>query len=344
MSARLHAPTAAAALAVGLAAALALGAMLGETRIPARDVAAVLVGDPQVDPVVRAQVLQLRMPQSLVAALVGGCLALAGTLLQGIFRNPLAAPDVLGIGAGGTLGAVLALYSGLASVHLLALPAAAFAGATVVAFAVYALATRGGRTDMATLLLTGLAVQAFVSAMSGGAIALSAKQWEVARSIMAWTLGGLEDRTWDHVLAVAPAAALALAGAVLHGRELNILALGEREAATLGVDPAALRRSALVLASLATGAAVAVGGSIAFVGLIVPHLLRSLVGPDHRGLLPVSFLGGACFLAALDLFQRTVLRGLLNAPELRVGILTGLLGAPFFLYLLYTQRRAWYGG
>lgn len=325
-------------LAVALPILVLAALVLGETTVPWADLRALVSGD-AVDAIARAKVLDLRLPEVLVAGLVGGSLALAGVLLQGIFRNALAEPGVLGISTGGSFGAVLALFTGAAAVHVLVLPAAAFAAAALVAFFVYAIGTRGGRTQIATLLLAGIAVQAFVSSLAAGVIAVAAKRWDVARTIVAWTLGGLEDRTWDHVAVVAPSAAVALLAAAFVCRELNVLALGETSARALGVDTRALKRNVLTIAALAAGAAVAVSGSIAFVGLIVPNILRRLVGPDHRVLVPAGFLGGACFLVALDLFQRWVVRGMLNAPELRIGILTGLLGAPFFLYLLLTQSE-----
>lgn len=326
------------ALAAALPPLVVAALVLGETHVPWEDLRALFAGD-AVDAVARAKVLDLRLPEVLVAALVGGSLALAGVLLQGIFRNPLAEPGILGISTGGSFGAVLALFTGAATLHPLVVPASAFGAATAVAFFVYTIGTRGGRTQIATLLLAGIAVQAFVSSLSAGVIAVAAKRWDVARTIVAWTLGGLEDRTWDHVAVVAPSAALALAAAAFVCRELNVLALGETSARALGVDTRALKRNVLVLAALAAGAAVSVSGSIAFVGLIVPHVLRRLVGPDHRVLVPAGFLGGACFLVALDLCQRWIVRGMLDAPELRIGILTGLLGAPFFLYLLLSQAE-----
>jgi iron complex transport system permease protein len=159
----------------------------------------------------------------------------------------------------------------------------------------------------------------------------------VAREIVFWSLGGLEDRRWEHVLMVLPAVVVGAGGGLLYAKELNILALGERQAASLGVETAAVKRNVLALAALATGAAVAAAGVIGFVGLVVPHLLRLLVGPDHRRLLPVSFLGGAVFVVGMDILHRTLIRGLLNTPELRLGVLTGLVGAPFFIYLLIKQ-------
>lgn len=318
------------------------GVSLGETSLAWGKVVrsllhAVGLGTGPVDEVAYAIVIKLRLPQVLCGALVGGALALAGTLLQGLFRNPLAAPSLVGVTAGGAFGAVLAYHVGLAATFLLAVPVSAFIGALGVSLIVYVLSTRSGETHIPTLLLTGIAFTALVGAATSAVIALSLRSWVVAREIVFWSLGGLEDRRWEHVLMVLPAVVVGAGGGLLYAKELNILALGERQAASLGVETAAVKRNVLALAALATGAAVAAAGVIGFVGLVVPHLLRLLVGPDHRRLLPVSFLGGAVFVVGMDILHRTLIRGLLNTPELRLGVLTGLVGAPFFIYLLIKQ-------
>lgn len=330
----------------GLASILGLlmvaGVGFGETSIAWGQVVRSLLkalglGGGPTDEVAYAIVVKLRLPQVLCGALVGGALAVAGTLLQGLFRNPLAAPSLVGVTAGGAFGAVLAYHVGLAATFFMAVPVSAFVGALAVTLVVYVLSTRGGETHIPTLLLTGIAFTALMGAATSAVIALSLRSWAVAREIIFWTLGGLEDRRWEHVLMVLPAVLAGAGGGLLYARELNILALGEREAASLGVETAVVKRNVLAMAALATGAAVAAAGVIGFVGLVVPHLLRLLVGPDHRRLLPVSFLGGASFVVGMDILHRTLVRGLLNVPELRLGVLTGLVGAPFFIYLLIKQ-------
>jgi iron complex transport system permease protein len=329
-------------LSLALGLSMLVGVSLGETSLSWSQVSGSLLhaaglGSGPTDPVAYAIVVQLRLPQVLCGALVGGALALAGALLQGLFRNPLAAPSLVGVTAGGAFGAVLAYHLGLAASFLMAVPASAFVGALVVSFVVYVLSTRGGETHIPTLLLTGIAFTALVGAATAAVLALSLRSWGVAREIIFWSLGGLEDRRWEHVLMVLPAVVVGSGGGLLYSKELNILALGERQAASMGVETAAVKRNVLALAALATGAAVAAAGIIGFVGLVVPHLLRLLIGPDHRRLLPVSFLGGAVFVVGMDILHRTVIRGLLAAPELRLGVLTGLVGAPFFIYLLIKQ-------
>ncbi|HRU07636.1 MAG TPA: iron chelate uptake ABC transporter family permease subunit, partial [Candidatus Brocadiia bacterium] len=274
-------------------------------------------------------------PRVLSAALAGAALAFAGLLMQGLFRNPLASPDVLGASSGASLGAVLCIAGGWAARSIWPVPACAFLGALAVVTVVYALASSHGDTPLATLLLAGVAVSAFTGAMTSLVLSLAASHsWEAAREIVLWTMGGLDARQWKHVLAAAPPMAVSIAAGLVFTRDLNIMLLGEEQARTLGVDTRRLKVCVLAAASLATGAAVAIGGLIAFVGLIVPHLLRLLLGPDHRRLGPACVFGGAVFLVAMDTAARTI-----GPTEIRLGILTGALGAPFFLFLLASQRN-----
>lgn len=319
-----------------------LGVALGETHIELSQVVHALLSSlglwpHPVDEVTFAIVVKLRLPQVLCGALVGGALALAGAMLQGLFRNPLAAPSLVGVTAGGAFGAVVAYHVGLAAASIFAVPTCAFFGALTVSFVVYMLSTRGGETHIPTLLLTGIAFTSLIGAATIAVIALSLRSWVVAREIVFWSLGGLEDRRWEHVLMVLPAVVIGSGGGIIYSVELNILAMGDRTAASLGVATSVVKRNVMALAALAAGAAVAAAGVIGFVGLVVPHLLRLLVGPDHRKLLPVSFLGGAVFVVGMDILHRTLIRGVLNVPELRLGVLTGLVGAPFFIYLLIKQ-------
>ena len=280
-------------------------------------------------------VLQLRLPRALLAGLVGGALAIAGAACQGMFRNPLADPGLIGVTSGASLGAVAAIYWGLSARWGLALPAAAFAGALITALAVWAIGSRAGRASTTTLLLAGVAIGSIATAVAALILSRSLSYSDAGRQIVLWLMGGLEAKTW---LDVGLAAPFVLGGALwmlFYARDLDALSTGEESALSLGVDVKAVRFSLLTLASLVTGAAVAVAGSIAFVGLIVPHVMRRLVGPGHRILLPASFLAGASLLTVADIGART-----LAAPEeLRLGVLTSLLGGPFFLFLLLRARK-----
>lgn len=276
---------------------------------------------------------RLRAPRIAVAALVGASLALAGTLLQGLFRNVLAAPGVIGTTAGASFGAVLALSLGWATWSLWALPTAAMLGALGSLAVVTAIARTQGRTPVTTLLLAGVALTAFLSAVNGWMLARSYSDFELARRIAYWILGGVADRGWEHAGLVAPALLLGLIAASRLAVDLDLMLQGEETAETLGVPVEQSKRFVLVVAAVLVGAAVSVAGVVGFVGLVVPHVMRMLIGPAHRPLVLVSALGGAWFLIAADLFARSA-----ASSELQLGIVTSFVGAPFFLYLLTRQR------
>jgi iron complex transport system permease protein len=283
----------------------------------------------------RIVVWAIRTPRVLVAALVGAALAMAGAQMQGLFKNPLASPDIVGTSAGGALGAVIALVSGLALRSLFYLPVFSFVGAFVTLFAVYIISTRQGRTPIATLLLTGVALNAFVSAASSFLITMSWVRFDIAQEILFWLLGGLDNRGWPHFWLALPCIIVGTVVSLVYTRELDLMLTGEETAESLGVDVEHVKRVVLTCAALLTGTAVAVSGVIGFVGLIVPHIVRLIIGPAHRRLIPASALTGAAFLVLADLLARTLRR----PEEIRLGIITAAFGAPFFLYLLLRHRR-----
>jgi iron complex transport system permease protein len=279
--------------------------------------------------------MAIRLPRVLVAGLVGAALAVAGAQMQGLFQNPMASPDVIGTSTGAALGAVLAFVFGLAQLHVAWVPALSCVGAAASLAVVYGLTTRRGRTPIALLLLAGVALNALLSSLIAFAISLSWVRYEVAQEVVFWLMGGLDDRTWTHVWMAAPLVAIGVAAAVALARDLDLFTTGEDAAATLGVDVERSKQRVLAVAALLTGTAVAVCGVIGFVGLIVPHGLRLVVGPSHRRLIPAAAIAGAAFVIAADLVARTAL-----APiEIRLGIVTGICGAPFFLWLLARYRR-----
>jgi iron complex transport system permease protein len=270
----------------------------------------------------------VRLPRVLLAALVGGGLAVVGAVLQAVFRNPLADSGLLGVGAGAALGAVLAVHLGLASAVFFALPLAAFAGALLAVLAVYFIAGASGRASLHGLLLTGIAVSALAGAMTS--VVLVATEEFRVKAVLFWLAGGLDGRGWTHVQAAALFVLSGVALLVLLGRPIDVLSLGEQEAASLGLPVRATRLSLLGLAALVAGAATAVAGSVPFVSLMAPHALRPLVGPLSRRLLPAAFLGGALLVVLADLGTRT-----LSARfELPLGALTACVGAPYFLLAL----------
>ncbi|HEY5091209.1 MAG TPA: iron ABC transporter permease [Polyangia bacterium] len=281
-------------------------------------------------------VVQVRLPRALVALLVGGGLAVAGATLQGLFRNPLADAGVLGVSSGASLGAVLAIYLHLAGRAVWTLPVCAFLGAAADALLVFAIASRRGRGRLfsGTLLLVGVAVGALNMSLTTFILSVALSSYDAGRQVVYWLLGGLEARTWDHLLLGAPAVLVGVAIIIASARELDALLLGELGAASVGVDVPRVRLRLVLASALVVGAAVAIAGPIGFVGLLVPHVVRLAVGPGHRTLLPLSFVGGGIFLVIADLVART----LLAPAEIPVGVVTAAVGAPVFLALLVRRR------
>jgi iron complex transport system permease protein len=276
----------------------------------------------------------LRMPRVLLAAVVGAALAAAGSVFQGLFRNPMADPAIIGVSSGAALGAIAAILLGAGSLAGgLGVPLAAFAGALATAFLVYRLARIGPVVQMTTVLLSGIAVAAVVSAVISLVMSLSG---ENVRSIYFWLLGGLGAKGWDALWAAIPFVVIGLVMALAGGGSLNLSALGDERAAQLGLDVERFKRSMLATGSLLAAAAVSVAGLIGFVGLMTPHILRLLTGADHRRLIPASILGGASFMILADLVARIAV----SPEEIPVGAVTAILGGPFFLYLLRKERRS----
>jgi iron complex transport system permease protein len=276
---------------------------------------------------------QLRLPRVVLAGLVGAALAASGAVFQGLFRNPLADPAIIGVSSGAALGAIAVIvFAGSGALGAFGVPLAAFAGALLTALLVYRLARIGPRVHVATLLLAGIAVAAVISSLMSLLMSFSGQQ---VRDIYAWLLGGLVGRGWSQVAVVVPLVALGVGAAALTAHDLNLMALGEERALQLGVEVDRLKRRSIAIGALLAGCAVSVAGVIGFVGLMTPHLLRLLVGADHRRLLPAVLLAGPVLLILADLASRIVL-----APqELPVGVVTALLGGPFFLFLLRREGR-----
>jgi iron complex transport system permease protein len=321
-----------AALAVTLAAAVLVSAGVGPVAVPAPVVArAMLDALPglslTVPETARLIVVEVRLPRVLLAAFVGLALAAAGTVMQGFFRNPMADPSIIGVSSGAAVGAVAAIVFPFALPFGLELQTAAFTGAVVTAFVVYLIATEGGRTPVATLLLAGVAIQTFLGAVVSYMLLHAG---ESLNRVIYWLMGHLGGASWGDVAWAALSVPLVVA-LFPYARDLNVLLLGEEDAHGLGIEVERVKQVLLVLASVVTACGVAVAGVIGFVGLVVPHVLRLIVGPDHRVLLPTSALAGAAFLVVADTVARA------GPAEVPVGIVTAAVGAPFFVYLL--RRR-----
>lgn len=291
------------------------------------------IGDSTAKPTEQAIIQSIRLPRIFLAFLVGSALGISGGIMQGLFRNSMADPGIIGVSSGGATGAVAAIASGASTVSTLFLPLFAFIGSGVAMATVFLIASIGGRFSMMTLLLGGIAVGSFLGAITTATIVLT-DNLSVQRQIIFWIAGGMDTARWESVRIAAPIIVTGALIAVFVARDLNLLLVGEDEARALGVRVTLVRNTLLVAASLITGAAVAFSGIIAFVGLIVPHIVRLVVGADHRVLLPLSALAGGLFLLIADTAARVVL----SPAELRVGILTALIGAPFFIYLLVRNR------
>ena len=328
-------PRALASLLAGLAAVAACASLLvGPASLGFAEAAAALFdGETEAAGLI---VRHIRLPRTLLALMLGATLGLAGAALQGYLRNPLAEPGLIGVTAAASLGAVIALYSGLAAAFALALPAGGMLGAGIAVALVHLLA--GRFAGPLTLILAGVAVTSLAGALTALALNFAPSPF-AALEIVFWMLGSLADRDWTHVGLAAPfivAGWIVLLGL---GRPLDALTLGEEAARSLGVDLAGLRRRVVFGAALCVGAATSVAGSIGFVGLVVPHLLRPLTGHRPGRLLAASALGGALLTTVADV----VVRALPTGGELKLGVLTALVGAPFFLYLIVGARR-WPGG
>ncbi|MBX4179059.1 MULTISPECIES: FecCD family ABC transporter permease [Streptomyces] len=326
------------ALTAGLLVLIPVAAGTGAYPIPVGDVLGSVVqrtglGGTELDRVAESVLWNVRFPRIVLALLVGASLGCAGALMQGVFGNPLAEPGVIGVSSGAAVGAVAAIAFGLNFLGTWTVSVFAFVSGLITVLVVYAMSRSGGRTEVVTLILTGIAVNAFAGALIG--LFLFFADTAAVNQITFWQLGSLAQATWPKVLAVLPCAALGLGVAPLYARRLDLLALGERPARHLGVDVERLRIVLVLVIALLTAAAVSVAGVIGFVGLVVPHLLRMAAGPGHRFLIPGSALLGALVLLAADLAARTVA----EPAELPLGVLTALLGSPFFFWLLRRTRR-----
>ncbi|WP_328775298.1 iron ABC transporter permease [Streptomyces goshikiensis] len=333
---RRRAPAVVLLLAAALAACAVAGLALGPVRIPPAQVLDTVLDGPGRPGAFASILWDLRMPRVLLGAVVGAGLAVAGTVLQALVRNQLADPFLLGASSGASAGAVAVIVLGAGAGVLggIGVPLAAFAGSMGALVAVYALARRGGTMTTGRLILAGVAVQYVLSALTSLVLVLAAHPDQM-RSVLFWTLGGLGGARWDELALPAVALLLGTGLLIALARPLDLLLAGEEGARTLGLDTGRFRAAVFVLTSLVIGVLVAYSGAIGFVGLMVPHAARMVVGAGHRALLPVAALGGAVFLSLADLLARTA-----AAPEeIPVGVVTALVGGPFFLWMLRRSTR-----
>ncbi|MDD3888420.1 MAG: iron chelate uptake ABC transporter family permease subunit [Syntrophomonadaceae bacterium] len=330
-------------LIIVLLGAFVLGISIGAVFIPPAEVVRILFShipgfgsyiSTGLQPEHEIIIIIMRFPRVMLAALVGAGLALAGATFQGLFRNPMADPYVIGVSSGAALGAVSSILFQLIfniPAHF-GIPAFAFIFAVMTIFLVYNLAKVGGKVPVMTLLLAGIAVNSLISALVSLCMFFSGDQ---LHQVVFWLMGGFSGRGWDYVYMFIPYGVVGSIVIFIYARELNAMLLGEEPAQHLGVEVEQIKRRLLIAAALLTGACVSVSGLIGFVGLVIPHIVRMLFGPDHRILLPAVALIGAAFLLIADVLARVII-----APgELPVGIITALIGGPFFIYLLRRQKH-----
>ena len=329
-------------LAFLLIAIACLSLTLGQIDVPVKSAVAVVfrqlqlpfLEDVTVSQEQLAVIWYIRLPRMLVGVLVGAALGISGAVMQGIFSNPLADPGLIGISSGAATGAVLSIALGTATSSMFMMPAFAFCGSICAVFLTVFLAMRNGKIPVMTLLLAGVAVGMLLGALTSGILTFMNEQ--KLQQYLFWMVGGLDYRRWEHVyLAVGPVVC-GLCIMLLLARHLNILVLGETEAKAVGMSVTKFRMGLLFVAAMTTATSVCVSGNIGFVGLVIPHMMRMLFGPDHRVLLPASALGGAAFLVLCDSLGRVIM----PPAEVRVGIMTALLGTPYFLYLLRRMQKS----
>lgn len=327
-------------LAVGTVVVSLLSAGIGQFGMPVSQVFGSVThkigldwGTAPTDPFAEGTLWQVRFPRVVMALLIGGVLGVCGALMQGVFGNPLAEPAVVGVSSGAAVGACLSIVSGAAFLGVFTTPALGFVGGLITTLLVYALARSRGRSEVVTLILTGVAVNAVAGAII--AFLMFTGDQAAREQIVFWQLGSLASSRWPYVATVLPLAVVGVALAMVFAKKLDLLALGERQARHLGVNVEALRLSVIVVVALMVSAAVSYSGIIAFVGLVVPHGIRMLVGPGHRVLIPASLLAGAFLLAAADLGARN----LFTYADLPIGMVTAVVGGPFFFWLLLRTRR-----
>ncbi|MGF7046755.1 iron complex transport system permease protein [Paenibacillus sp. DS2015] len=316
---------------------------IGSVKLPVKDIVMILIhrlpwiGDavtPTWSVSFEQIVIKVRLPRIILGMLVGAALAVAGSGFQGVLRNPLADPYTLGVSSGSAVGASILIFYGLqySLFGVWTLPLVAFVAGVITLWGVLALAREGGKIPTNSLILSGVVMQSFLGAIVAFLSAMSSK---TINEILFWTMGSLSLRGWSYSVILFPYLLLGLIFIWSRARSLNLLSLGERQATHLGLHVEGLKISILLVSTLLTAAAVSVSGIIGFVGLVIPHMIRLIVGPDYRLIVPLSAIGGGIFMVLAD----TVARSLLAPTEIPLGVVTAFVGAPFFAYLLYRNKK-----
>ncbi len=317
---------------IGLLTVFILCLSIGTVSIPFMDTIKILFNkSASVDNMYKRIILYVRLPRVLVAVLVGMALSISGTAIQSLFRNPMASPGIVGISSGASLGAVLCIALGLSAKSLYYIPIFASSFALITAFTIFKVSSKNHSVGLLKLILVGIAMSAMIRA--GTQLLLSIMEDQQISEYVFWSMGSLANRRWEHVYLILLPILITTFFLIYFSRDLNILLLGEEESKSLGMNVNLIKKIILVLTSVATALSVSVSGSITFVGLIVPHIMRLIIGSDNRFLIPFSCIGGSIFLMICDLISRTVI----IPSEISVGIITSVVGAPYLLYLI--RRR-----
>ena len=290
----------------------------------------------EIDPIKEKVISNIRLPRIILSILVGASLAVSGASLQGIFKNPMADPGIIGVSSGAAVGAVTILSLGFASYSILMIPIFSFIGGLSAAFIVFVISRLASNSSSSSFILSGLAVSTFLNSIIS-LIRLSSKKFGELTSILNWLAGGFQDSRWEHVYMTFPIILLALPFLMIYSNKINILSLSDDSAKSLGLNVNKDKLIILILATLVTSVSVAVSGILAFVGIMIPHITRLLVGPDNRVVIPVSALIGSLFILSGDLLARTIML----PNEIRLGVITSFIGAPYFIFLLIKQRKTY---
>ena len=295
-----------------------------------------LINSSEIDPVKEKVISNIRFPRIILSILVGASLAVSGASLQGIFKNPMADPGIIGVSSGAAVGAVLVISLGFASYSIFMLPVFSFIGGLSAALLVFLISRFASNSSSTAFILSGLAVSAFLNSLIS-LILVSSKKFGELTSILNWLAGGFQDSRWEHVYITFPVILISLPFLLIYSNKINILSLSDDSAKTLGLNINKDKFIILIFATLITSVSVAVSGILAFVGIMVPHITRLIVGPDNRIVIPISALLGALFILTGDLIARTIM----VPNEIRLGIITSFIGAPYFIFLLIKQRKTY---
>lgn len=285
-------------------------------------------------------ILRLRIPRTVITLCVGGALALSGSIVQSIFKNSMADPYIIGVSSGASLGAVVAMITGLSQIFFLVTPIFAFIFAIATTVLVYSISQKNGVSSTETLILSGIAISSLLGSVINFLLYSTMDEFQASKEILFWLMGSFEGKTTAHMFIILPVTIISFIITLRLRRSLDLISLGDTQALILGVNVQKTKKTLIIIATILTSVSVSISGMIGFVGLIIPHISRLIVGPNHKNLVPTSFLLGGIFLTLIDLIIRVV--GIYIS--IRIGVLTSLIGSPFFIYLLMKNKRKSYLG